>query len=352
MKIFLLLLVPLAFAQKVVATDAARVPRPSAALSSVAFADLGTDHGAEVHQTLISSLTEDGLLAIKGVPGLAEARRNAFAAIQSCFARSPQGDLLDSNNEPSLTTETLADGTLRQSIGTQVKPGNDHAELSHALLKTCLGLREPVETLRETVDKVSSQLMFALDDAFLPQRSAVGAPLFYDRAFSASGGNDYMSTAAEGATLRKYAGNYWKGFSEATQGATQLEHFHSYTPKSQSAARDTKTLNYHTDAGLFLLFVPAWYSHDPQDLSPTAGDFRYLDKNGAERTIVTRGADSTLLTAGATTDVVGDDSLIMMVGKGAEDYLTSALRGLKMRAVPHALTVAPTGEGQHFSRNW
>lgn len=338
MKYFFLLLLPLACAQEVLTNRAS----PVATLNSIAFSDLGTHHGSKVHKTIVASLTEDGLLEIQGVPGLAEARRLAFSAMQTCLARSPKGTFLDSNNEPSLTTETLADGTLRQSIGTQVKPGNEHAEISQALVEACPELREPVENLRESIDKVSSQLMSALDDAFLPSASGTEVPLFYDRAFFPSGGNEGQ----------EYNGNYWKGFSDATQGATQLEHFHAYTPRLKPAARDTKTLNYHTDAGLFLLFVPAWYSHDPLDLNPTSGEFKYLDKNGAERTIVTRGADSSALIDSTTTDAVADDSLVMMVGKGAEEYLTPALRGLKMRAVPHALTVKHTIDNQQFSRYW
>ena len=345
MKSLFLLLVPLACAQEVLKSSA-----QSSAFGSISYDDLRSQSTNKA-DFFVNSLTADGILAIKNVPGLADARRNAFAAVQACLAKSPKGRFLDDNNEPSLTVETLADGTKRQSIGTQVKPGNEHAEISSALLRACPELEEPVETLRETIDKVSSQLMFALDDALLPQTTTVGAPLFHDRAFYSSGGYDYMRTASVDQPFRKYAGTFWKGFSEATQGATQLEHFHSYTPSS-SVSTD-KTLNYHTDAGLFLLFVPAWYSHDPLDLSPLGGDFKYLDKTGAERTIVTRSASSTAFTS-ADTDVVSEDSLIMMVGKGAEEYLAPALseRGLKMRAVPHALTVARAADGQTFSRNW
>jgi len=331
MKSLFLLLVPLACAHK-----ALKSSTQSSAFGSIAYDDLGSPNTHIKHVLFMNSLTTDGILAIKSVPGLADARRDAFAAVQACLAKSPKGKFLDANNEPSLTVETLADGTMRQSIGTQVKSGNEHADISNDLFKACPGLEKPVETLRETVDKVSTQLMSALDGSLLPPTSSANAPLFHDYEYASSSGK---------------SGTFWKGFSEAAQGATQLEHFYSYTPID--SVNTNKTLNYHTDAGLFLLFVPAWYSHDPLDLSPLGGDFKYLDKTGAERTIVTRSASSTAFTS-ADTDVVSEDSLIMMVGKGAEEYLAPALgeRGLKMRAVPHALTVARAADGQTFSRNW
>lgn len=306
-----------------------------------------SNQGQNKREFFVNSLSVDGILEISNVPELAEARRSAFSAVDTCLKKPHPFKYLDENSEPSLTVETLADGTKRQSIGTQVKPGNIHAEISPALIKACPELDDVLEDLRVIVDKVSSQLMFALDDALLPQEAGkIGAPLFYDRAFETSGGYDYMSTGSTEHPFRKYPGSFWKGFAESTQGATQLEHFHSYTPPSSTPAKNA--LDFHTDAGLFLLFVPAWYSADPLDLkathnaaSPLAADFKYLDRNGRERTIMVQGSSAGALWHDpATTDVVSDASLVMMVGKGAEQYLTPGLRGLKMRAVPHALTLA------------
>lgn len=329
-----LLLLPLALAKEA-----------NKGFSTISHRDL-SDQSQIKREFFVKSLTVDGLLEINNVPQLAEARRSAFSAVDTCLKKSHPLKYLDENSEPSLTVETLTDGTKRQSIGTQVKPGNIHAEISPALIKACPELDEALEDLRVIVDKVSSQLMFALDDALLPQEAGkIGAPLFYDRAFDTSGGYDYLSTASTEHPFRKYPGTFWKGFAESTQGATQLEHFHSYTPPSTVSAKNA--LDFHTDAGLFLLFVPAWYSQDPLDLKAThsaasslAADFKYLDRHGLERTIMVQGsAAGALWHDPATTDVVGDASLVMMVGKGAEQYLTAGLRGLKMRAVPHALTM-------------
>lgn len=314
--------------------------------NTISHSDL-VKQGQDRRQFFINSLTVDGILEINNVPQLAEARRSAFSAVDLCMRKSHPFKYLDENSEPSLTSETLGDGTYRQSIGTQVKPGNVHAQISPALINTCPELDDALENLRVIVDKVSSHLMFALDEALLPQENGkVGAPLFYDRAFDTSGGYDYMLTASTEHPFRKYPGTFWKGFAESTQGATQLEHFHTYTPPSSTPVKNA--LDFHTDAGLFLLFVPAWYSEDPLDLklthsaaSPLAADFKYLDRNGHERTIMVQGSSAGALWHDlATTDVVGDASLMMMVGKGAEQFLTPGLRGLKMRAVPHALTMA------------
>ena len=295
----------------------------------------------------VNSLTTNGILEISDIPHLAEVRRLAFSAVGMCLKKRHPTKYLDENSEPSLTDEILTDGTRRQSIGTQVKPGNVHAELSPELIKACPELGDALEDLRVIVDKVSSQLMFALDDALLPQEpNKIGAPLFYDRAFETSGGYEYMSSVGTEHPFRKYPGTFWKGFAESTQDAIQLEHFHSYTPPPSPPTKNA--LDFHTDAGLFLLFVPAWYSHDPLDLkathsaaTPLATDFKYLDRHGLERSILVQGSSADALWSDpATTDIVGDASLMMMVGKGAEQYLTPGLRGLKMRAVPHALTIS------------
>lgn len=330
-----LLLLPFALASEV-----------AKSFNTISHHDL-SNQGQDKRDFFVKSLTVDGILEINNVPQLAEARRAAFAAVDMCMKKSHPLKYLDENSEPSLTVETLADGTKRQSIGTQIKPGNIHGEISPALLKACPELDEALEDLRVIVDKVSSHLMFALDDALLPQEAGkVDAPLFYDRAFDTSGGYEYMCTASTEYPFRNYPGMFWKGFAESAQGATQLEHFHSYTPPATVPAKNA--LDFHTDAGLFLLFVPAWYSQDPLDLKPThsaatplAADFKYLDRNGAERTIMVQGSSAGALWHDpATTDVVGDASLVMMVGKGAEQFLTPNLRGVKMRAVPHALTMA------------
>jgi hypothetical protein len=52
--------------------------------------------------------------------------------------------------------------------------------------------------------------------------------------------------------------------------------------KSNNIIRDPVAIDYHTDAGLFILFIPALYSDDVYDqaIEKKSKDFSFLDIHG------------------------------------------------------------------------
>ena len=353
-------------------------------LRAVSFADLKSAFNSEsTLSELRQALSTDGILAITNIPQLQSVRRAALSTAGDCLShltsaqREKTSTTVDPN--PIFAKRVLPDGTMRSSIGTQVlgSTGGGRERLPLQLVKECPELEAPVESLRDLVDRVAAVLAPALDDAFLPLQG--GQVLL--RSGEQKKTAFFHDAAYETATSAATAGRTWTSFSDVMRGGDQLEHFHSYATKtaadsdSERGGNNVATLDFHTDAGLFILFAPALYSNNifERPVSGKGADFWYQDGAGRQHSIVVEQQQQTasfVAAANPLQHVVAPDTLILMMGQGAEDHLNPVLRNIVinnkdkdkpavqlLRAVPHALMMAPTATAaaaaaESTRRNW
>jgi hypothetical protein len=106
------------------------------------------------------------------------------------------------------------------------------------------------------------------------------------------------------------------------ESANHLEHFHIYSKTKESKL---KSLDWHTDAGLFLAFVPAV---DCQNGLESGDDsFWYVGDDGIKYRALFE-----------------PDSIVIMLGSGAENWISSHL---ELRATRHAVRM-----NEHQERSW
>ena len=131
-------------------------------------------------------------------------------------------------------------------------------------------------------------------------------------------------------------GKSYKTVSSIVADATHLEHFHVYEKKQAQEESHQKTLAFHTDAGLFLAFVPGYDCQDLQDIDTSTSannhhSFWIRDADGIERPVQ---FDSQKTRA------------VVMMGAGAEQWLFSQQQSNVesqplLRATTHAVELQP-----------
>jgi hypothetical protein len=136
--------------------------------------------------------------------------------------------------------------------------------------------------------------------------------------------------------MKNYYGWTYSSVQQVTEAANHLEHFHVYSKYDEQGVTannesdDLPVLEWHTDAGLFLAFLPA------QDCGGGAfqaaardGSFHILDPADDFRSKPVR---------------FDPNSIVVMLGAGAEHWLQT---DLELKATRHAVQMRP---GQ--SRAW
>lgn len=122
-----------------------------------------------------------------------------------------------------------------------------------------------------------------------------------------------------GSVLDDSKGRSYGRIASIVAAANHLEHFHVYSKKTASDA-EQPSLHWHTDAGLFLAFVPAF---DCQRSAAADNyhdaSFLYKDENGI-----------------STRAVFQPNSIAIMLGAGAEYWLQSPV---SLKATSHAVTM-------------
>jgi hypothetical protein len=116
--------------------------------------------------------------------------------------------------------------------------------------------------------------------------------------------------------LESSNGSRFMSVSSIVKGAHNLEHFHMY--RKSHGASDHYDLDFHTDAGLFLTFVPGMQC-DMDETSPD--DFYIQDMNGIMRRAL-----------------FPENSVGIMLGVGAEHWLRT---DISLRATSHAVALSP-----------
>lgn len=206
------------------------------------------------------------------------------------------------------------DSTKRTSVGTATVGMDFPLPLPSDLEDLCgPETVRAMESLRDAIADVSVAFAFALEDLIEEYTHGNVLPLLQD----------------------KHGGKSYHTLSSIVKSANHLEHFHVYSKEmdrnnDNDSSGDSDDFSaawdWHTDAGLFLVFVPAlncMREEQPQDTS-----FWYKDFNG--RPIQARFDGST--------------TAIVMLGQGAEDWLSLAVpsnevasRPLRLKATVHSV---------------
>jgi hypothetical protein len=273
--------------------DNLHVERLAEALATTGLIALQTNH-VQVH-----SQQEQALVRETAMQGLCECvRRTNFSKLEGADA------ILMTDGHT--TRSTLATAT----VGFSPLPFK-----TPQLAQQCGDATvEAMNALRDHVAQVSSIFIQALDMLLLRHASTTPKPIT-------------LMTNSYGVT--------YKSVSSIVKAASHFEHFHVYS-REQSAhqgvtsnVQDSETkpaLQVHTDAGLFLAFVPA----QPCDATEAAVDLSFFLQDPA---------DGRLKQA-----VFPENSIAIMLGAGAEQWLTKP-DTISLKATRHAVYMRP-GQGR------
>ena len=238
-------------------------------------------------------------------------RRIALDGLCSCIDH-PEFLKLDQTHELILSKST----TKRTSVATATV-GLDHPlPLPNGLEETCgVEIVSAMEGLRDVVATVSKVFISAVDTTII------------------LGGDSSKKSTTTTLLRDEQRGKSYKSITDIVSAANHLEHFHVYTNNQEKeddgkAKRETAhtddddndnnnrnsnnnnnnvAWDWHTDAGLFLVFVPAW------DCNNNNGNDNSIDESFYYRD----GRDGTPIRA----KFDGGRTAIVMLGQGAQDWL-------------------------------
>ena len=229
---------------------------------------------------LSDALRTTGLISIQHE----DIENTALDAICNCWSQSVD------HNAPFLASidgtdaMVLPDGqTVRSTLATATV-GRNPLPLPSSLDQVCgEHVRENLESLRDDLAAVNQVFIKALDR------------LLYGTSTSTSEEPTHL--------LKNNYGGIYPTMESIVKASNNLEHFHLYSKASDDGSKK-QTRDLHTDAGLFLSFLPAYSCHSdaPDD------SFYIQDMEG-----VTRPAEFAPNTVG------------VMLGIGAEEWLHTAV---------------------------
>lgn len=240
-------------------------------------------------------------------------RRVAFDGLCSCIDHPEFLSNIDQTHELILFNTM----TQRTSVATATV-GLDHPlPLPSGLEETCgRDVAIAMEGLRDFVATVSVSFVSAVDKYILDE--------------SATSSSITTTLLRDGQRGKSY-----KSISDIVSSANHLEHFHVYTNKKETQGEGTASRHnnnnknsdvawdWHTDAGLFLVFVPAWDCNSNDNSNNVDESFYYRDGNDGTPT---------------RAKFDGSRTAIVMLGQGAQDWLnlpvSSKSRSKKRRKGP------------------
>ena len=261
----------------------------------------------DARTVLTDALSSTGIIQVTGIPGLAAGRKAVLAHALEC-ANFDQ-------------THTFPDGTTRRTMAARTIAGPGGAQpFSVGTSDACTRFEAaaaPFRTAVDTATRLFAQRVSSLLDLKEPLLVARDDPFSFD---------DFFSVADNG---------------------VHLEHVHAYTPPAASAsaastspkALDGRTLEMHTDQGLFIAFTPA--------LIPATGAAAGHDDPSVFYVSLPNGT--------VATAAFEPDALVFMVGAGLEQLVSSTsghTATFVPRATPHALTVTASSAAEATTRMW
>jgi len=264
-------------------------------IPTFSFGELGSlSESKHRAQDFRQALSTNGLLAIQLNDGeetdffrYKNDRRTALEGLCSCVDH-PEFLNLEQTQELTL----MDSSTARTSVATATLGLDQPLPLPEGMEDTCgEEVFDAMEGLREVVSSVSRAFVSALDATLV---------------------NDSFGKSTQKALLRDEFGRSYQSVHEIVQSANHLEHFHVYTNNeaedisARNISQSSTAWDWHTDAGLFLVFIPAWDCNGNEGVDGNVDEsFYYRDTDGT--------------TVRAKFD--GGNTAIVMLGQGAQDWL-------------------------------
>ena len=282
-------------------TSVAAAAAASSTVPTFALQELWTGHRSD---ELATVLRTTGILAVvpdeTEIPSLTHHRETALDGLCHC--------------QPALADSATSEGVVEQG------PLIDDPQTWRTTVATATTgttpLPLPQDKLSDLCGPETFQAMEALrDDVFVVTQAFVGA---LDR---------LLAGAPKPLLRHKYQGGY-DTVSDIQGAANHLEHFHIYSKHQKQDQQDNRegevrktelqdpsTLQWHTDAGLFLAFVPARDCHDSSQV-----DDSFVLPNGQQAQFP-------------------PNAIVVMLGAGAQHWLQTG--PLALQATRHAVQMQP-----------
>jgi hypothetical protein len=246
---------------------------------------------------LLRALRETGVVAVTGIP-------------KSSF---PKDDVLSwdmhecSVKSASTQHHTFDDGSLRRTFATHTVPGPGGMQqlTFEDDLTSCSKFAGSVNSFRNTFEEVT--------DMFAAKLSAI------------LNTNSPIMSSRDGAFS-------FDTFQDVVVNGEHLEHFHSYQRLEHKDSTDAatsgveeKTIDMHTDQGMFIAFTPGRSVHE-NGSSPSLTDGFFVEMQDGSRTQM---------------EFKESDDIVFMLGDGVNQYINPKIvEGEALRAVPHFLKMS------------
>mmetsp|Transcript_28159 Transcript_28159/g.46654 ORF Transcript_28159/g.46654 Transcript_28159/m.46654 type:complete len:767 (-) Transcript_28159:44-2344(-) len=275
-------------------------PQQQQPIPTFSISDLKTRARRSELQEILSTT---GLLAVRFDDHDENNNNNSNKELYSRHRKDALQGLCDCHDDPSFLkdisdTRSIVlhdEATVRTSVATATV-GMDHPlPLPDGLIDVCgLSTAVAMEGLRDAVSDVSKAFVAALEDVVLGEAA---------------------STVSTSSPLLRDSHGYktYSSITSIVQSANHLEHFHVYSRETTQQqqqqlatteeTQQTAAWEWHTDAGLFLVFVPAWDCHDHSYHK----DHSFWYQNAEGKPVQAQFDDA--------------NTAIVMLGQGAQDWL-------------------------------
>ena len=234
--------------------------------------------------------------SVESVIGDALLNGAGVLSLTNVISQSEKDDLYDAmvachSSTDSAREVIYSDGTKRSTW----------AASSSGDLNACDKLNTVADPIRKQVGEVTNNLALQIEDAL----NHLGHIVVFPKAS--------VEDLRQGYSL-----------SELTSHGEQLDHFHVYNGKSSSGGHAAKTIDWHTDYGFALAFLPGQVLTEDDSFSkytPTQGFFIQLPDGSTKEVSFTQ-----------------EDDVVILLGDGVH-HINNAIgdnADIKFRAVPHS----------------
>ena len=262
-------------------------------------------------QELLSNQRSEEFAAILRTTGLLTIEMPLSLSFNDMYRHSALDGLCRCDKNQLLMVENsdtalLDDGTTIRTTVATATAGKTPRPLPATLSQHCgLDTVTSMEQLRDQVAGAAEAFVRALDRLILGEE-----------------GNSEYNNPATVALLHDSRGRSYDRVASILNAANHLEHFHVYSKKTAVVQSPTSSsLDWHTDAGLFLAFAPALDCRASATAIDDVNDvsFWYKDEHGK-----------------STRAVFQPNSIAIMLGAGAEHWLHSPV---PLKATRHAVAM-------------
>jgi hypothetical protein len=286
---------------------------------------------------VVSALRAVGMISITDVAGM-ERKYEVMETLEKCVMMTGQATEDEKKKKKKTVTVTYPDGTVRTTVATELSGLTETS--ADPLLDACgegedtrggEELATSIRTFRRAASDALQQVVDRLSQALHLEGVPVllTAPSMNQKQQKEEGAKEEGPAAT---TPSFYT------FSDLLRHGQQLEHFHVYRAQdAPAAAASAATIDWHTDIGWALAFVPAAVRSRP------SRDF-YISLPGEEE----KGEDGGSKKRKERLVEFGpQDDLVLLLGDGVHQYINPALRKLNQpawRPVPHAMVLSTATE--------